>query len=116
MKTVPNNAFMKSISLIILFFLCLPYQAQTLQHVEPSNWWVGMEHHRVQVLLHGQEIAKYKVEVSGLAILEEVRTENPNYIFLDLVIDATAKPGKFNFPFLKRKGSLNKISAYFMVA
>jgi len=75
---------MKSISLIILFFLCLPYQAQTLQHVEPSNWWVGMEHHRVQVLLHGQEIAKYKVEVSGLTILEEIRTENPNYIFVTL--------------------------------
>ncbi len=75
---------MKSISLIILLFLCLPYQAQTLQHVEPSNWWVGMEHHRVQVLLHGQEIAKYKVEVSGLTILEEIRTENPNYIFVTL--------------------------------
>ena len=75
---------MKSISLIILFFLCLPHQAQILQHVEPANWWVGMERHQVQVLLHGPGISKYKVEVSGLAILEEVRTENPNYIFLTL--------------------------------
>jgi glycosidase len=43
-----------------------------------------MEHHQVQVLLHGPQIAKYKVEVSGLSILEEVRTENPNYIFVTL--------------------------------
>jgi glycosidase len=70
-----------------LFFVsCLLFQvnAQFLQHVEPANWWAGMEHHQVQVLLHGPQIAKYKVEVSGLSILEEVRTENPNYIFVTL--------------------------------
>jgi len=66
-----------------LLFTFLSY-AQVFKHVEPANWWVGMEHHQVQVLLHGQEIAKYKVEVSGLAILEEIRTENPNYIFVTL--------------------------------
>ena len=70
-----------------LFFVCmlvLQASAQTLQHVEPANWWVGMEHHQVQVLLHGPQIAKYKVEVGGLPVLEEVRTENPNYIFITL--------------------------------
>ena len=72
-----NNLF-----LIFLFFGA--FRAQVLQHVEPANWWVGMEHHQVQVLLHGQEIAKFKVEVSGLQIIEEIRTENPNYIFLTL--------------------------------
>ena len=79
-----NNAFMKLNSLIIALLLCLYSQAQILQHVEPANWWVGMEHHQVQVLLHGPEIAKYKVEVGGLQILEQIRTENPNYIFVTL--------------------------------
>lgn len=79
-----NDAFMKWINLTLcLLFTSLAY-TQGFNHVEPSNWWVGMEHHRVQVLLHGQEIAKYKVEVSGLTILEEIRTENPNYIFVTL--------------------------------
>lgn len=80
----PNNVFMKWINLALcLLFTFLSY-AQVFKHVEPANWWVGMEHHQVQVLLHGQEIAKYKVEVSGLTILEELRTENPNYIFVTL--------------------------------
>ena len=80
----PNNAFMKWNNLFLIFLFFGAFRAQVLQHVEPANWWVGMEHHQVQVLLHGQEIAKYKVEVSGLQIIEEIRTENPNYIFLTL--------------------------------
>jgi glycosidase len=80
----PKNAFMKWNSLFLIFLFFGAFRAQVLQHVEPANWWVGMEHHQVQVLLHGQEIAKYKVEVSGLQIIEEIRTENPNYIFLTL--------------------------------
>lgn len=79
-----NNVFMKQINLAFcLLFTFLSY-AQVFKHVEPANWWVGMEHHQVQVLLHGQEIAKYKVEVAGLQIIEEIRTENPNYIFVTL--------------------------------
>ncbi len=75
---------MKWSSLFFVFMLVLQANSQVLQHVEPSNWWVDMEHHQVQVLLHGPQIAKYKVEVGGLAVLEEIRTENPNYIFLTL--------------------------------
>ena len=79
-----KSAFMKWSSLFFVCMLVLQASAQTLQHVEPANWWVGMEHHQVQVLLHGPQIAKYKVEVGGLPVLEEVRTENPNYIFITL--------------------------------
>lgn len=75
---------MKWINLAFSVLIFSFVQAQVLQHVEPANWWVGMEHHQVQVLLHGPQIAKYKVEVGGLQILEEIRTENPNYIFVTL--------------------------------
>ena len=80
----PNNVFMKWINLALCLLLTSLAYTQVFKHVEPANWWVGMEHHQVQVLLHGQEIAKYKVEVSGLQILDEIRTENPNYIFVTL--------------------------------
>jgi hypothetical protein len=80
----PKNAFMKWINLAFSLLFVSLAQTQVLQHVEPGNWWVGMEHHQVQVLLHGPEISKLKVEVAGLSIVEEVRTENPNYIFLTL--------------------------------
>lgn len=80
----PNNVSMKWNSLLVTLLFIANFQAQLLQHVEPANWWVGMEHHQVQVLLHGTGIANYKVEAGGLPVIEEIRTENPNYIFLTL--------------------------------
>ena len=62
-------------------------------------------------MVHGDKIADnfpmIKMGPNGVKLATGVnltkinRVENPNYIFLDLVIDATAKPGKFTFPFLK---------------
>lgn len=80
----PNNVSMKWNSLLVTLLFIANFQAQLLQHVEPANWWVGMEQHQVQVLLHGTGIANYKVEAGGLPVIEEIRTENPNYIFLTL--------------------------------
>lgn len=112
----PNNAFMKWNNLFLIFLFFGAFRAQVLQHVEPANWWAGMEHHQVQVLLHGQEIAKYKVEVFGLQIIEEIRTENPNYIFLTLetaqkvagtypirLIDKKKEVARHTFTLLERK-------------
>ena len=57
-------------------------QKINLSHVEPSNWWVGMKHHQVQVLLHGPQIANYTPSVKGLNVLGIIKTENPNYLFI----------------------------------
>ena len=84
MKMALKKESMKWSSLLFVCFAISTSFAQLLQHVEPANWWVGMEHHQVQVLLHGPQISKYKVEVAGLTILEQIRTENPNYIFVTL--------------------------------
>ena len=72
---------------IFLFFsLALAWQGHTqkniLSHVEPGNWWVGMKHHQVQVLLHGPQIANYTPSVQGLNVLGIIKTENPNYLFI----------------------------------
>jgi glycosidase len=79
-----KREYMKWNSLLVALSVLFIGRAQVLDHVEPANWWVGMEHHQVQVLLHGTDIAKYNVDVLGLNILEEIRTENPNYIFITL--------------------------------
>jgi glycosidase len=76
----------------------------------PANWWVGMKNPNVQVMLHSPGIATripmIKMSAAGIPIAEGVtlkkinRVENPNYVFLDLVISPSAKPGmrKFGFP------------------
>ena len=70
-----------------------------------------MKWKKLQLMIHGDKIADHfpmiKMGPGGLKLATGVsltkinRVENPNYIFLDLVIDANAKPGKFTFPFLK---------------
>jgi neopullulanase len=77
----------------------------------PVHWWTGMKWNKVQVMIHGDKIADQfpmiKMGAAGIKLATGVRlvkinrVENSNYIFLDLVIDANAKPGKFRFPFVK---------------
>ena len=77
----------------------------------PTNWWIGMKWNKLQIMVHGDKIADnfpmIKMGPNGVKLTTGVyltkinRVENPNYIFLDIVIDATAKPGRFSFPFLK---------------
>ena len=60
-----------------------PKKSQSiLQHVEPANWWAGMNYAEVEVLLHGKDISKLTVTAKGLDILEIKKTENPNYLFV----------------------------------
>ncbi len=80
-------------------------------HIYPGNWWTGMKWNKVQLMVHGEKITTHfpmiKMPATGLKLATGVRlmkinrVENPNYVFLDLVIDANARPGTFRFPFVK---------------
>ncbi len=62
-----------------------------VDYVEPANWWVGMHHPTVQVMLHGQDISQYDVQLdnaAGAVLDSVVRTDNANYLFLDLDISS----------------------------
>jgi neopullulanase len=94
----------------LIAFFCTAI-AQKQIEVYPTNWWTGMKMNKVQLMVHGDKIAdnfpmikmgpKGIKLATGINLLGINRVENPNYIFLDIVIDATAKPGKFSFSFLK---------------
>ena len=103
---------MKQIILSISFLLLFnSLFAQPEYACYPTNWWVGMKWNKVQVMVHGDKIADnfpmIKMGAAGVKLATGVnlvkinRVENPNYIFLDLVIAPTAKPGKFTIPFVR---------------
>jgi glycosidase len=74
-----------SISLIV--FLGSGILAQKnykIEHVEPMNWWAGMKHSQIQLLLHGDNISRFSVESPSFPILEILKTENPNYLFVTI--------------------------------
>ena len=55
-----------------------------IEHVEPMNWWAGMKHSQIQLLLHGENISRFTVESPSFPILEIIKTENPNYLFVTI--------------------------------
>jgi glycosidase len=69
--------------------------AKKIYHVEPASWWIGFKNPKVQVMIHGDNISSLRPEINypGVSIQQIISTDNPNYLFLDLVIDPMAKAG-----------------------
>lgn len=76
-----------------------------IDHLEPAFWWVGMKNTHLQLLVHGENISDLKPELNydGVSIEKVSRVSNPNYLFVDLLIDKKTKAGEFDILFKKRK-------------
>ena len=82
---------------LITFFLLTSISAQyTSYSCYPTNWWTGMKWNKVQVVIHGKDVANsnaYTINYPGVKLEKVNMVENNNYVFLDLIIYPTAKPG-----------------------
>ncbi len=58
--------------------------AQSIERIEPPNWWAGMEHSQVEVMLYGAAIGLADEVDSELPIIKIRKTENENYLFITL--------------------------------
>lgn len=91
--------------------------AQTLSRVEPENWWVGMQEPTVQLLVQGERIAELqpRLQHPGVSLQRVSRGDSPNYLFLDLKLDAEARPGTVELRF-EREGRAVLTHAYPLLA
>ncbi|MBL7739391.1 MAG: glycoside hydrolase family 13 protein [Chitinophagaceae bacterium] len=90
-----------SILLMLLFF---PFSLRAQQlRVEPMNWWVGMKNPELQLLVHGEDVGETVPWVSygGVTVRRVSKAESKNYLFIDLLVARTAKPGSFTISFKK---------------
>lgn len=55
-----------------------------IEHIEPMNWWSGMKHSQIQLLLHGENISRFTIESPSFPIVGILKTENPNYLFVTI--------------------------------
>lgn len=93
---------------LIALFLCLALSAAAqardyaIDRLEPASWWVGMRHHRVELMVHGDAITALTPRLSrrGVALADVQKVANPNYLFVTLDIVADAEPGSFDIDFL----------------
>ena len=89
---------MSNRTLSFLLFLLVPFLAgaqASIERVNPTNWWVGMKNPNVQLLVHGPGAGTltYTVNYPGVKLVKTNLVANANYVFLDLTIAPTAKPG-----------------------
>lgn len=83
---------------VIVLMLCPTMQAApasaskaaVVQHVEPLNWWVGMKC-PLTLMVHGSGVGACQVrvkEANGLIIKNVRKAESPNYLFIDVDVQA----------------------------
>ena len=95
------------------FFLCTILVAKSFTQdtrVYPSNWWVGMKMNKIQLMVYAKKAAEMipaiKLPAAGTRLADGVilkkvhHVENPNYVFLDIEINAGARPGVRKFEFV----------------
>ncbi|MFK7921803.1 MAG: glycoside hydrolase family 13 protein [Bacteroidia bacterium] len=105
---------MQRLLLLFAFVLAIPPLANAqldFQHVEPPNWWVGMQNQSLQIMVHSEGIgqAKAKLTYPGVRLQSTTEVPNENYLFLNLEIAPTAKAGTIEIEFWQGDKKLGKL-------
>ena len=82
-------------------------ESNEIDKVEPPHWWTGLKNQKLQLLVKHPNIGSAKVDIShqGVSLVKVNKADSPNYLFLDLELSKSAKPGKFNIIFKQDDGS-----------
>ena len=98
--------FKKSSILLIIsaVFFCESLYAQYAT-VYPSNWWVGMKHNKIQLLIKGDydqfNKEQLRINYPGITVTKINNLDNGKYISADITIANTAKPGTVAIEFIQ---------------
>ena len=95
-------------ALPLCLLLCLllpvlsPLHAAGIARVEPANWWVGMRHRQVELMLHGRGIATLQARIDhpGVRVTGTQALDSPDYLFVTVDIDDNARPGALRIELL----------------
>jgi glycosidase len=95
LRTFARGVFL----LPLLFFaaaVCAAQNAPAVLKVEPPNWWVGHSINPVRVMMRGRNLSGARVEAIGEGLKTGLTRINAagTYLFVDVVIDPQAKPGR----------------------
>lgn len=92
---------------IILFFTLYAFSASLFAQyatLYPTNWWVGMQWNKVQILVKGEydgfNKEKVSIQYPGVMLQKVHQLDNGKYLALDVVIAPNAKPGNVLIEFI----------------
>src|SRR5210317_589271 len=91
---------------LIAIFWSTQIISQSIERIEPPNWWTGMHNPELQLLLYGRDISGLEpvVKYPGVDVKKVTTTANPNYLFVYLNIKKYTKPGVFDIELTDAEG------------
>ncbi len=100
--------------LILVVFMGLSQfvGAQDINRMDPPYWWTGMKNPKLQILVYGEKVSELtpQIEHHDVVLESVVRTENKNYLFLNLHIKDTKEYIQLPINFKKGKKIVSTIN------
>jgi glycosidase len=93
----------RKLLMAVLLLLNLAAIANEIR-VEPASWWIGMKNPSLQLMVYGKNISELNPVITnnGIRVTSVTRTDNNNYLFINLVIDKEqVRPGTIPIHFQK---------------
>ncbi len=75
-----------------------------INKIEPPNWWEGMKHNKIQLMVYGEELHQLKIDNGELKITGIHEVENSNYLFVDVDL-SDVKAGDYEILLSNRNSS-----------
>ena len=79
-----------------------------IDRIEPTDWFVGMKNHQVQLMVYGKGIASVDdvtTDYPGVVVDSVVRLDSPNYLLVYMNLK-DAQPGTMTLQFKAQKNKL----------
>ena len=92
---------MKNKILVILLLICSISYSQQIERIEPPFWWEGFKNTSIQLLVYGENISNldFNIKSNIVELVSVEKAENPNYIFLNLVVNDKGRSGDFDIDY-----------------
>lgn len=93
--------------LFIATFCMTTFTYAQYAEVYPSNWWAGMKHNKVQLIIRGENEGlsdkKISIQYPGITVTGTHKFTNSKYLAVDILIAPKAKPGTVKINFIDNK-------------
>jgi neopullulanase len=106
---------------IIVIISRLGLAQPVIDKIEPPNWWSGMKHNKIQLMVYGSDLSDVSVSFypDGINLTSVENIENSSYAFINIQIPQELQPQSYKiilekngiksekeFPVLKREGGI----------
>ncbi|MGE0088243.1 MAG: glycoside hydrolase family 13 protein [Bacteroidales bacterium] len=106
------TVYKRSIYILLIFvFVSVDLFSQVIKRVEPPFWFAGMKEKSLQIMIYGENVAVLDVacDIQGL-ITGFSKIDNPNYLFIDLIIPDNLNKNFIKLDFYKNKEKVESLN------